>query len=147
MQQQPASSALWAGTDYAKNHQHLAELLAGRTDRKLMVRGYMDLFIEQISENEIFLAHYAEQRGDLMRDPEVVFQLTVNGGVPLALPVYFRNDFAGVEHWTVDYPGTDVEVRPGAQRGLNDFVRMWFANLRDQGFFDPAQVLEEPRGI
>ena len=49
----------------------------------------------------ISVAHYGEQNGDLMRDPEMCFEVSKSllGNLELQ-PYYWRNDYAGVEQWS-----------------------------------------------
>jgi hypothetical protein len=48
----------------------------------------------------ISVAHYGEQNGDLMRDPEMCFELSLPFGGKLTLdPFYWRNDYLGIEQW------------------------------------------------
>src|SRR5580704_8618149 len=66
---------------------------------------YMALVIEATDESgpsglpAISVAHYGEQNGDLMRDPEMCFELGFAEG-PHLEPFYFRNDYLGIEQWT-----------------------------------------------
>jgi hypothetical protein len=66
---------------------------------------YMPLCIEAMDESgpmglpAVSVAHYGEQNGDLMRDPEMCFELGFAGGVHLN-PFYYRNDYMGVEQWS-----------------------------------------------
>ena len=59
---------------------------------------YMALVIEATDESgpcglpAISVAHYGEQNGDLMRDPEMCFELGLAGG-PHLNPFYCRNDY------------------------------------------------------
>ncbi len=46
------------------------------------------------------VAHYGEQNGDLMRDPEMCFELGFDGGIADLNPFYYRNDSVGVEQWS-----------------------------------------------
>ena len=62
---------------------------------------YMDLVIEAIEEGPsglpaVSVTHYGEQNGDLMRDPEMCFELR-DGELD---PWYYRNDYVGVEQWS-----------------------------------------------
>lgn len=84
--------------------------------------GFMDLTIEKISENRLSVAHYFKQRGDLMRDPEIVFDISDEEWTP----VEFRTD----PH-THDYNENGLEI--------DDFLDMWNRNLRNQGFIDNAE--------
>lgn len=96
---------------------------------------YMALSIENIGcyhghENAISLAHYGEQNGDLMRDPEMIFVLG-NGAY---CPVYFRNDYAGVEQDVFDYDeaGKIRGIKLKLQNELASFANTWMNNIKDQ---------------
>jgi hypothetical protein len=124
---------------YERNLKRLRELLPkGRDHIAIENPPFMRLVVERVSENQISLCHYGEQNGDLMRDPEVV--LVIEGSE--AKPVYFRNDYAGVEHATQEGLFGDVPVKPQRQKDLDVFVSMWLRNLRDQGFLERAQQLK-----
>ena len=66
---------------------------------------YMELVIEAMDESgpmglpALSVAHYGEQNGDLMRDPEMCFELGLAGGAHLD-PWYWRNDYVAVEQWS-----------------------------------------------
>jgi hypothetical protein len=66
---------------------------------------YMALVIEALDETgpmglpAISVCHYGEQNGDLMRDPEMCFELGLAGGAHLD-PWYWRNDYVAVEQWS-----------------------------------------------
>ncbi|MGC1784475.1 MAG: hypothetical protein WA708_18265, partial [Acidobacteriaceae bacterium] len=66
---------------------------------------YMELVIEAMDESgpcglpAVSVAHYGEQNGDLMRDPEMCFELGLAVG-PHLNAFYWRNDYAGVEQWS-----------------------------------------------
>jgi hypothetical protein len=67
-----------------------------------------------------------------MHDPEIVFECHALG----AEPISFRNDYVGAhdEVYTYDDAGrrTGVYLKQGAE--LVSFARMWFRNIRAQGF-------------
>lgn len=85
------------------------------------VDGFMDLTIEKIYEEKIAVTHYYTQRGDLMRDPEVVFD--ISGGE--WIPVEYRQD-----------PGIRQQDMDGLD--LGGFLETWNKNLRNQGYVDAA---------
>ncbi len=106
---------------------------------------YMELVIEAMDESgpmglpAISVAHYGEQNGDLMRDPEMCFELGLAGGAHLD-PWYWRNDYVAVEQWSRnivrDHYVHLVELHAQHVR----FARTWDSNLRWQRFakvFDP----------
>ena len=100
---------------------------------------YMPLSIEAMDESgpmglpALSVAHYGEQNGDAMRDPEMCFELGFAGGVHLN-PFYYRNDYMGVEQWSrniVRYHYVHlVELHKQHER----FAKTWDNNLRLQGY-------------
>jgi hypothetical protein len=124
----------------------LNRLLAGKQAVRLHVDGYMPLVVEQIGRSGdgrplIALSHTAVQNGDLMRDPEVVFELHELG----AEPITFRNDFLGILQDVYDYDdsGRRTRVYPRRKQDLRSFSSTWFRNLRAQGFLDDARTRRE----
>ena len=104
---------------------------------------YMTLVIEAtpgpgpLGVPALSVAHYGEQNGDLMRDPEMCFEL----GQPLGLkpnlePFYFRNDYMGVEQWSRTNDGQQYTCYPGLYAQHQEFAALWDKNLRDQGFVE-----------
>jgi hypothetical protein len=106
---------------------------------KIENRPYMALVIEALDESgpmglpALSVCHYGEQNGDLMRDPEMCFELGRVGGLYLD-PFYFRNDYTGTEQWS----RTVVRDHYTHVSGLHDqhkqFAEQWDNNLRLQGF-------------
>ena len=86
----------------------------------------------------VSVAHYGEQNSDLMRDPEMLFEVIEDDVVaPEFSPFYFRNDYAGVERWSrVRSEGGEVVCLPRRTRDLEQFARIWDRNLREQGFLE-----------
>lgn len=107
---------------------------------------YTKLVIESVSNDiamnrkvlAISVAHYSEQNGDAMRDPEMVF--LVRPDLTSWIPIYYLNDYAGVE--------TDAVVRNDAGeptgiygkmiQEMNELAQMWDRNIREQGFIEKA---------
>jgi hypothetical protein len=93
---------------------------------------FMALVVEIISPNQISLCHYGEQNGDPMRDPEMVFFKNPYGEY---LPIYFRNDYVGVEETSaiVDNSGYEAisytERQEKQQRDEARFAEMWLRNI------------------
>jgi hypothetical protein len=81
------------------------------------------------------VAHHGEQNGDLMRDPEMCFELSK----PLLcetylVPYYWRNDYVGIEQYSRRAEGIDyIFDRELYNQHLN-FAALWDQNLREQGF-------------
>ena len=107
---------------------------------------YMALVIEATDESgpcglpSISVAHYGEQNGDLMRDPEMCFEL----GRAYLDPFYLRNDYLGVEQWSRLIDGTNYVIHSELHRQHDQFAKQWDNNLRLQGF---AQAFERQRQI
>lgn len=116
---------------------------------KVLNPPYMALCIEHIGTGPhglpmISVAHYGEQNGDAMRDPDMVFE--VGGDLVGWSPVSFRNDYLGLEQeaaWK-DAHGR-VLIRPKLVADLKRFAATWDRNLRQQGF-DKVPVLAPAEG-
>ena len=94
---------------------------------------FMKLCVEVIKKGPhnhiVSVAHYGEQGGDPMRDPDIVFSVTpsMSGGWQW-YPIGVRNDYAGI----------DEEYQAASQKSLDCavFADQWDLNLKEQGFFD-----------
>ena len=127
----------------------LAHLLGHETAVRLTVNGYMPLSIESIGTSAdgnrlISLCHYGEQNGDLMRDPEMVFELFAHGEASAAEPLSFQNDYMGLfqEVYRYDDTGKKTHVKTRLKAELKSFARTWFKNLKDQGFLGETATRE-----
>jgi len=113
---------------------------------------FMPLVIESLGEpgpnghRALSIAHYGEQNGDAMRDPEICAEVVAENGATKLWPYYFRNDYAGVERWSrVREADGSMTCRPGETRDLESFMEMWDTNIRDLGFFEAFQrVVRQP---
>jgi hypothetical protein len=100
---------------------------------------YMQLVIEATDESgpcglpAISVCHYGEQNGDLMRDPEMCFELGMAGGAHLN-PWYWRNDYAAVEQWSRFITDGNYAYHTELHRQHKQFAKLWDKHLRQQGF-------------
>lgn len=102
---------------------------------------WMRLVVETLPESGpsgepvISVAHYGVQNGDLMRDPEMLFEVVREGEGAKVWPFYFRNDYVGVEQWSrrQDSSGNMI-CQPALTRELEEFAELWDANLAAQGY-------------
>ena len=100
---------------------------------------YMQLVIESMDESgpcglpAISVAHYGEQNGDLMRDPEMCFELGLTGG-PRLNPFYWRNDYVGIEQWSRFIREGNYCYHRQLHEQHEAFAKTWDRNLRSQGF-------------
>ena len=137
-------------TTTEKTYQHFAkvltDLLGSDTAIRLTVNGYMPLSLEHIGQSAegnrlIAISHTGEQNGDLMRDPEMVFEIHAHG---MAEPLSFRNDYMGMmqEVYRYDDSGKKTHVSARLKQDLKSFAKTWFNNLKDQGFLNAAATRE-----
>lgn len=120
---------------------------AARTMRKMigmMEDGYakirksssfMPVTIEHVGQNSLgqlfSVAHYCEQNGDLMRDPEVVFIL---GRDEEFYPITIQQDYIGKYEEALEYDATG-KIRgwyPRLQADFASFANFWLKNIKDQ---------------
>ena len=100
---------------------------------------FMQLVIEAMDDSgpmglpALSVAHYGEQNGDAMCDPEMCFELGIGGGAHLN-PFYYRNDYAGVEQWSRNIVGTNYVHLVELHQEHKKFAELWDRNLRQQGF-------------
>lgn len=87
--------------------------------------GFMDLTIEKVYEDLLSVAQYYTQRGDLMSDPEIVFDVSSGEGW---IPVRFINS----PH-IHDYDGDGLDQH-------SSFIDQWDENLRKQRFIGRART-------
>ena len=100
---------------------------------RLLNPPYMRLVIEFIGPGPrgfpaISVAHYYEQNGDLMRDPEIVFEITPDGWEPVS----YLQDSLGIYQEAIQ----DGIVLPKLAADLKAFSRMWDRNIAAQGFLE-----------
>jgi hypothetical protein len=87
-------------------------------------QGYHELTVEKIGSDRLSVAHYYTQRGDLMRNPEIVFRIGES------------------DSWTaVEYRQDDCGIYQRDESGLNmsEFIKQWDENLENQGFVEAVQ--------
>jgi len=136
-----------------KTYQHFAtvlmQLLRSDTAIRLTVNGYMPLSVEDIGKSAdgnrlVSVCHYGEQNGDLMRDPDIVFEIHTYAIPHMAEPLSFRNDYIGTmqEVYRYDDSGKKTHVNARLKHDLKSFARTWFKNLKDQGFLSDTVIRE-----
>ena len=133
-----------------KTVQTIIDLLGGlarlRTNPiKIDVEGFMPLSIEFIGTGPrglplISVMHYYEQHGDIMRDPEMEFEIDEEG---IWHPISYRQDSLGMVQEAIfhDPRSESVKIRLYLLRDLKQFSQTWSRNLDEQGFADKAREL------
>ena len=102
---------------------------------------FMALVIEATDESgpcglpALSVAHYGEQNGDLMRDPEMCFELGFAVGAHLT-PFYFRNDYLGIEQFSRTIEGDNYVFDRDLYDQHEKFAGLWDKNLSRQGFIE-----------
>ena len=90
------------------------------------------------------VASCGKQRGDVMRDPEMIFEIRMYAAPDMAEPLSFRNDYMGLmqEVYRNGDDGKKTQVDARLKQELNAFVKTWFQNLKDQGFLGDTAIRE-----
>jgi hypothetical protein len=104
---------------------------------------FMQLVVERLGERNFSVAHYFEQNGDAMRDPEMLFHKHANG---LWYATYFRQDSTGTEQESA------VAREDGAftcyrnmQADHTRFANQWMANIALQQTVALRELRREAR--
>jgi hypothetical protein len=103
---------------------------------------YMALVIEAVPEPglgvpALSVAHYGEQNGDLMRDPEMCSELSKPPLCSQTLSAYYyRNDYMGVDQYSRFRDGSNYVFVPELYDQHQKFAELWDRNLRDQRFIE-----------
>ena len=89
---------------------------------------FMPLVVEKVTDEPNFtavysLAHYGEQNGDLMADPEITFGECDHEFYPLS----FRNDYVGIYQTVIT---EQVDLR--RQMELAEFSAIWLMEIVEQ---------------
>ena len=112
---------------------------------------YMDLVIEAIGEPgpcglpALSVSHHGEQIGDLMRDPEMYFELGFAGGAHLN-PFYWRNDYVEAELWSRFVRGGLYHYHTELHKEHERFAKLWDKHLQRQHFVEVFDPFRHMRG-
>jgi hypothetical protein len=90
----------------------------------------------------ISVAHYGEQNGDLMRDPEMCFELGIVGG-PQLTAFYYRNDYMGIEQWSRFIREGQYAIHGELHRQHERFAALWDKNLNAQRFVEAFELQQK----
>lgn len=126
------------GTVYERNYRAIKELVesnfegtltdfqVGHNHMKLRTPhdGFMPLSIEHLGNGRVAMAHYYEQNGDLIADPDMEIQLLYN----MAEVISYQDSFG----YKRVYPEPG-KVCLALKKDLNQFLEKWLRNIRNQG--------------
>ena len=90
---------------------------------------------------EVSVAHYAEQNGDAMRDPEITFLVAPSAEGTIWTPLTFENSYLGAYQMVAEVNSEGlIEVKHSqAMNDLRDFANQWDINLKEQGFLETCE--------
>ena len=96
---------------------------------------YMPVSVETIFDNDKFMivsvAHYYEQNGDLMADPEMLFIYIK--GIDQFFPSYFKQDNVGMEQESVIMEKNEIKgIKVKMQSDHTTFANAWLKNIKYQ---------------
>lgn len=96
---------------------------------------FMAACVERINDTPLgpvfSVAHYYEQNGDLMRDPEMTFLRLPDGSYS---PLSYQQDGLGLYQESVifDENGNPEKFIPSMQRNHALFAEQWMKNIKEQ---------------
>ena len=95
---------------------------------------YMPVYLELIGRidnyNFFSLAHYGQQNGDAMRDPEMIIALHKES--QQFVPSYYRNDYMGIEQYSVRWTDEGILLNRRLQADHTTFANQWLRNIATQ---------------
>lgn len=77
----------------------------------------------------VSIAHYYQQNGDMMRDPDVVF---VIGADQHVYPISYRQDGMGIDQEAAVVEDGKWRVQPKMQADICSFCNQWMENINEQ---------------
>ena len=113
---------------------------------------YMRLVIETIGgpypngAYEVSVAHYSEQNGDAMRDPELTFLVVPAENGAVWNPLTFENSYLGCYQVVAEATGEGlVRVKDACMvQDLRQFASQWDLNIKRQGFVEAFERKYRP---
>jgi hypothetical protein len=92
-------------------------------------------YLHETSQGKYYsICHYYEQNGDLMRDPEIVYLMTMKDNEPEFFPVSYRQDGLGIdrEYCQYDDDGKIIGIATALQADSAVFSTLWMRNIKQQ---------------
>ena len=85
---------------------------------------------------ELSIAHYSEQNGDAMRDPEITFLVVPSAEGTTWTPLNYENSYLGAYQVVaeVNREGLIKVKQSQWMKELRSFAKQWDRNLKAQGF-------------
>jgi hypothetical protein len=116
---------------------HGLDLEARESHLRLEMPGFDRLVIEKIGENLVSVAHYYEQNGDLIAEPDVVFFTGHRSWEPIEI----TQSLGGTRRVARldDQACAITHLNTRAQKDLGLFTEQWALNIKAQGWLEDAQ--------
>ena len=119
--------------------------------RRFLSGAYMPLSMEYLGYTfrggKVYaIAHYGEQNGDMMRDPDMTISIDHKAGT--VDPLTYQNDYMGQysEVYGTSDDGRET-YRPQLRADLDRFLWQWLKNIQDQQFspdvYEPDETGED----
>lgn len=108
------------------------DLTLGATLKLDSAKGtFMAVCVEQLTERHFSVAHYSEQNGDLMADPEMTFYRCPHGKV---FPCSYQQDLLGIYRMGLEITDRGVVEgeNPKEQTDQAQFANQWMKNIAEQ---------------
>lgn len=127
-----------AGTNYRMVKPFIEQVMKSGGSVRFKSDGYMNLSLEYLEYSDSYgnpvysMAHYGEQNGDLMSDPEMTF--SVNNAAETIIPYSWRNDYIGKDDYILKEIHGKTMYSRSMLKSLDDFMNLWLRNIHDQGF-------------
>jgi len=91
---------------------------------------YMKLHFEKLGENHFAMAHYYEQNGDLVADPDM--EIKIHPELKMVEALTYQDSYG----YRRVYPDSENPnlINVTAKVSLNKFLAFWLKNIITQGF-------------
>lgn len=80
----------------------------------------------------VSFAHYFKSNGDLVPDPDMEVEVSLDDTWPVAEALTFQNSLTFQRVYEDDPDGKHVMFRPALKKDLNSFLGTWLKNMKDQ---------------
>jgi hypothetical protein len=98
--------------------------------------------VNTIKGNPVFsVAHYYEQNGDLMADPDIEFLRNTLNGVNYYTPIFYKQDGLNIskEYVIMDDKGEIKGTYPKLIADCASFANQWMVNIEEQQNLKPKK--------
>ena len=133
------------GIDFSQSEAHL----------RLEMKGYDRLVIENVGVSQVSVAHYYEENGDLVADPDIVFFIgatkeekdedSVKEWFPIEAQFAWPSHFARPVTLVPSGNALEQILDLDEQRNLGEFADEWADNIEAQGWLSYGIKWEYPR--